>query len=109
MLQDHKGNLGWRTLWEVICPTPMLRAGRCSRQHLVAQSCVSLNVLQINILWFLIYYKLGILSSFYTIGEDNLCLLEKICQYLKAWLNTFRSKKNPKPNKHPSPAKKPHH
>lgn len=107
LLQDHNSNLGWKTVWEVVCPTPVLRAGTFSRRHLVAQSHVSLNVLQINRMWFLIYYKLGILSSFYTTVEDNLCLLRRICQYLKAWLNTFRSKKTTKPNKHPSPLKKP--
>lgn len=84
LLQDLNSNLGWKTLWEVICPTPMLRAGAFSRQHLVAQSHVSLNVLQIDRIWFLIYYKLSILSSFYTTVKDNLCLLREICQYLKA-------------------------
>lgn len=62
-------------------------------QHGVAQSCVSLNVLQIATVWFLIYFKLDILSSFHTSVKYNLCLLRKICQYLKTWLNTFRSKK----------------
>lgn len=63
---------------------PHAQSREVLRHHLVAQSCDSLNDLQIDILWFLIYYKLGILSSFYTIDEDNLCLLGKICQYLKA-------------------------
>lgn len=93
LLQDQNSNLVWKILWEVIYPTPMLRAGTFSRWHLVAQSCVTLNVSQIDGIWFLIYYKVGILSSFYTTVGNNLCLLRKICQYLKAWLNTFRSKK----------------
>lgn len=84
LLQDHDSNLGWKTFWEVICPTPMVRAGTFSRQHLVAQSHVSLNVLQITRIWLLICFKLSILSSFYTTVEDNLCLLRKICRYLKA-------------------------
>lgn len=83
LLQNHN-NLGWKTLREVICPTPMLRAGTYPRRHLVAQSCVTLSVLQIDRIWFLIYYKLSILSSFYTTVGDNLCLLRKTCQYLKA-------------------------
>lgn len=76
----------------------MLREGTLSKQHKVAQSHSFANNVLHTIRMCLapdtFYIRHSVFFTHH--AEDNLCLLRKICQQVKACLDTFRSKKKKK-------------